>query len=333
MDINFARLNQLAFGYWHAQTLFALTQAGVFDLLRERGKSISEIARSCALDPEAGLALVDAGVALGLLRKADDGQYENTGLSRTLLVSGQPGSLVNWVRVMGRWVEPWTTLGKAIQTGHSVDLQSPKIAQDPAYLEEFILGMHEYAARTSADVAAAIDLGQAKRLVDVGGGGGSYSIALCQRYAQLESVVLDMEPVLAITRRIVESVGLSQRIHTQRSDYRTSSFGDGADAVLLSNVLHQESRAVGLDMLRRSFAALKPSGSVIVHGHFLDDTRTSPVFATLHNLSARTLWEGGHSYTAAEMLDLVTEAGFSNATAIAVPQSATKLILGNRPEQ
>ncbi len=331
MDIHFARLNQLAFGYWHAQTLFTLTQAGVFDRLQDEALDAAEIARACGLDADAGTALFDAGVALGLLRKGDTGRYENSELSRALLLSEQAGSLANWVRVMGRWVAPWTTVGEALRAGHAVDPQSPKIVGDAAYLEEFILGMHEYAARSSDAVAAAIDLGAARRLVDVGGGGGSYSIALCRRYPQLESVVLDLEPVLAITRRIVESAGLAQRVHTQRCDYRASAFGDGVDAVLLSNVLHQESREVGLDMLRRAFAALRPAGRVIVHGHFLDENRTSPVFATLHNLSARTLWEGGHSYTAAEMSALLEEAGFPDPRVTAVAASATKVIAGTRP--
>lgn len=332
MDIHFSRLNQLAFGYWHAQTLFALTQAGVFDRLHDGAGDARALAQACGLDADAGTALLDAGVALGLLRKSDDGRYDNTEMARALLVSGQPGSLANWVRVMGRWVRPWTTLGEAIRSGRSVDLQSPKIVQDPAYLEEFILGMHEYAARSSDAVAAAMDLGTAQRLVDVGGGGGSYSIALCRRHPQLESVVLDLEPVLAITRRIVESAGLAQQVHTQRCDYRGSAFGDGVDAVLLSNVLHQEARDVGLDMLQRALVALKPGGRVVVHGHFLDEKRTAPVFATLHNLSARTLWEGGHSYTAAEMCTLVGEAGFGDVRVTAVAQSATHLVTGRRPQ-
>lgn len=333
MDINFTRLNQLAFGYWHAQTLFALTRADVFDLLADGERPAGEIAERCGFDGDAGVALLNAGVALGLLRKSEAETYGNSELAGTLLVSDQPGSLANWVRVMGRWYEPWGTVDEAIRAGEAVDPQSPKLAGDPAYLEEFILGMHEYAARTSDDVAAAIELDGPRRLIDVGGGGGTYSIALCRRYPELHSVVLDLDSVLAITRRIVDSAGLSERVATDTADYRSSAFGEDADAVLLSNVLHQESEAVGADILRRAREALKPSGKVIVHGHFLDEGRTSPVFTTLHNLSARTIWEGGHSYTTSEMVALVEAAGFAEVESAAVPQSATKLITGKRPDR
>ncbi|MBA3771540.1 MAG: methyltransferase domain-containing protein [Ramlibacter sp.] len=333
MDLHFARLNQLAFGYWHAQTLFTLTQAGVFDTLHGRGGGTAgEVAAACGLDPDSGTALLDAGVALGLLRKLDGGRYDNSEMSQALLVSATPASLVHWVRVMGRWVAPWASLGRALQAGHAVEPQSPRIAADPAYLEEFILGMHEYASRTSEQVAAAVELEQPRILLDVGAGAGTYSIALCRKYPQLRSTLLDMEEVLPVARRIVESSGLDERIAARRTDYRSSSFGAGeADAVLLSNVLHQESRDVGLDMLRRALAALKPGGKVIVHGHFLDESRTAPVFATLHNLSARTLWEGGHSYTTHEMVDLLAQAGFEAPAAVAVAASSTKLVMGRRP--
>jgi hypothetical protein len=100
--------------------------------------------------------------------------------------------------------------------------------------------------------------------------------------------------------------------------------------VLFSNVLHQEAPEVCISMLQRGSDALKKRGRVLVHGHFLDENRTSPFFTTLHNLSAYALWSGGRSYTVAEMSGLMAEAGFSNICPIALKDSATTVIEGTR---
>jgi cyclopropane fatty-acyl-phospholipid synthase-like methyltransferase len=190
--------------------------------------------------------------------------------------------------------------------------------------------MHEYASRTSDDIAAAIDLAGAQTMVDVGGGAGTYSMSFCKQNPRLQSTVLDLPEVLEIAKKTVSEAGLTDRIDFKTIDYRTSSLGNQIDCVLFSNVLHQESRDVGTDMLKRAHAALSVGGKVVVHGHFLSEEGTGPVFATLHNLSARIIWDGGHSYTINEMSSLLEETGFSSISVATVSSSATKAIVGQR---
>lgn len=327
MDVAFARLNQLVFGYWHAQTLFVLTEAGIFDHLADGPRPAAELATLSSLDPGGAEALLDAGVALGLLRKRDD-RYTPTELSSRFLSGSSPESLSQWVLVMGRWFTPWAGLRRCLEIGRSAEPQGSRITEEYDYLSNFIMGMHEYAARSSDSVAETIELPEARTLVDVGGGAGTYSIALCRKYGALSAVVVDQEPVLALTHEAVSHAGLLHRIRFEADDYRTAAFGRDADAILFSNVLHQESRGVGLGMLQRARAALRRNGKVIVHGHFLNEDRVSPVFATLHNLSARVLWDGGHSYTRAEMKGLIEESGFGDVRILPVEKSATTVLVG-----
>src|SRR2546427_5405406 len=100
--------------------------------------------------------------------------------------------------------------------------------EDRAYLEAFILGMHEYAAGSSDAVAAAIELEGAELLLDVGGGGGTYSIACCRKYPDLSAVILDQPPVLEIAANVAAASGLSDRISVRADDYRTADFRLGA---------------------------------------------------------------------------------------------------------
>jgi hypothetical protein len=327
MDLLFSRFTQLAFGYWHAQPLFVLVERGIFEALSGEGTGADELCRRCEMDPLAGEGLLHAGVALGLLKKRDR-RFFHSELSSRFLTAHSPESLVHWIRVMGRWAEAWSRLGVAIRTGAPVESQALRLGKDPRYLEDFILGMHEYAQRTSDDVAAALALDGARRLVDVGGGAGTYSIALCRRHPELHARILDLEPVLPFTRALLQAHTLEQRIDTGVVDYRNDRFGEGFDVVLLSNVLHQESPAVCQSVLARARAALGGGGKVIVHGHFLDEGRTSPTFTTLHNLSAFALWQGGRSYTVSEMMRMVGEAGFIDVASAPIAKAATVAIIG-----
>ena len=293
-------------------------------------KKIEEISIHCGFEMDAGRSLLNAGVALNFLKLDTEKGYANAPIALRFLVSTSEESLTNWVGVMGRWTKPWQTIVEAIRTGRSVSSQGPVISSDPDYTAKFILGMHEYASRTSDDIAAAVDLAGAQTMVDVGGGAGTYSMSFCKQNPRLRSTVLDLPEVLEIAKKAVFEAGLIDRIDFKTIDYRSSSLGNQIDCVLFSNVLHQESRDVGTDMLRRAHAALSAGGKVIVHGHFLSEEGTGPVFATLHNLSARIIWDGGHSYTINEMSSLLEETGFSSISVATVSSSATKAIVGQK---
>ena len=330
MDFEFNKLNQIAFGYWHSNTFFALCELGVFEFLADKVHTSQEIADACDFEVDAGKSLLNAGVALNFLLVNADGNYANSPMALRFLTSKSEESLTNWVGVMGIWAKPWLTIVDAIRKGHSVSPQGPVISADPDYTTKFILGMHEYASRSSDAIAAAVDLSGAKTMVDIGGGAGTYSISFCKHNPGLRSTIMDLPEVLVIADQMASKAGLRDRIDLQAIDYRTSELGSGVDCVLFSNVLHQETRDVGRNMLERARSALAIGGKVVVHGHFLTEDRTGPVFATLHNLSARIIWDGGHSYTINEMKSLMSEAGFDALEVATSSSAATKAIVGQK---
>ncbi|WP_165975701.1 methyltransferase [Actinomadura rubrisoli] len=352
VDIAFSRVTQLAIGYWQAKVLFTLNAAGVFARLGEEPRPLAEV--SGGTDPEALTALLDAGVALGLVTRAAPGAYTSTELTRRFLDPASPESLADWVGTMGAWCRPWGRLDEWLRDPGLLD-DVAATGAGGADERGFVLGMHQYAARTADAVASAIDLpggraqiadatggtrttdagggasaadaGGGTRIADVGGGAGTYSFALCRRDPGLTSVVLDRPSVLPITLECAAGAGLDARVAVAGCDYRTDSFGSGLDAVLLSNVLHQEAPDTVVSMLERGRAALRPGGRVIVHGHFLEESRTAPMFSTLHNISAMLLWGAGRGYTVEEMLALIDRARLDVERVTPVPESRTTVIV------
>ena len=325
-DLQFHYLTQLAFGYWNSHPLFTLTKLNIFDHLNGGSLPQAELKARTDCANYSLESLLNAGVALKLLQK-ENGHYSNSPIAKKFLVTDSPSTLVNWIKVMNRWTQPWSSMEQAIATGEQIEKESRRLGEDSEYLKEFILGMHEFALTGLEDFKSTVAIEGKKKVLDIGGGAGTYAIGLCQANPELEITILDLEPVLEITREVIGKAGLEKNIDVGVIDYTNDSFGDEvADAILLSNVLHQESPQMVESILQRSFNALKKGGEVIVQGHFLDDNRTSPLFTTLHNLSAIILWNKGQSYTIPDMTEIMKKVGFSSPESVKIKNTELSVI-------
>jgi hypothetical protein len=148
----------------------------------------------------------------------------------------------------------------------------------------------------------------ARRLLDVGGGSGLYSIAWLQRHPTLQAVVWDRPEVLKIAAELAAAEGVAGRLECRPGDMFTDDVPAGCDVVLLSNVLHDwdipECRAI----LRRCAAALRLGGRLLIHDVFLSDTLDGPVPLALYSAALFTLTEG-RLYSAAEYSSWLREVG------------------------
>lgn len=327
MNIQLQRLTQLAFGYWRSSALFALIELGIVQALVRHGETVAELANKLTLDPDAVRALCAAGVTLGVLEE-DGGWFTCSAIGEELLDEASPHSLVHWFRTMASWQEPWAKLPTSARGNESGRPSfGLTLSDDPDYERDFILGMHEFALLTAIDVARAIAPRPRDHVIDIGGGAGTYSAAMYEIEPSISLEVLDRPSVLPIAREVMDKSGVpAASISTRGFDYRRDALDARADLVLLSNVLHQESSATRIDILRRAAQGVIPAGRIVVHGHFLDEGRVSPQFAVLHALSALVLWEGGHGLTTDDLLRDAESAGLSVLAVTTVPASGTCLV-------
>lgn len=315
MDVSFMTFSRLAFGHWEGQPLYALAELGIPQRLRSP-RRCGELAAELACPEQALERLLDCAVAQKLLSCDVEGRYANSELSARFLTEDSPESLLSWIRIMDRWKQPWTRLADAVRQGVAVDNQSKWLGEDPQFMRDFILGMHQFASRSGPQFADALKDIPIHLMIDVGGGAGTYSLALCAARPEARALVLDLAPVVDITRETARAANLADRVTAQVTDYRHDEFGADADALLFSNVLHQESAEVCRSMLARARRALRQGASLLVQGYFLTEDRRAPLFTTLHNLSALALWDGGRSWTIGDMQALIAEAGFERQTVL-----------------
>jgi cyclopropane fatty-acyl-phospholipid synthase-like methyltransferase len=147
--------------------------------------------------------------------------------------------------------------------------------------------------------------------MDVGGGSGAVSIALCRRFHHLESVVVDQAPVVAKTRSHIEKAGLQDRITTHAANVFDDALPQGCDAAVLANFLHDFSPEQNRATLKRVSHALPSGGRVFLLEVVPDDERTGPPLAVAFSAGMIVNTAGGDAYTARDYTAWLEEAGFA----------------------
>jgi hypothetical protein len=302
---------RLALAYRASMVLFAATELDVFTRLHGNGATVDELAAACGTGREQLRLLLEACVAEGMATRDGD-RYRNADVTDAFLVRSKPTYGGHGLKYAEDLYPAWGRLADLVRTGRPVIDPESILGDDKAKTRAFILAMHERARGLSAVLPHGADFSGRRRLLDIGGGPGTYSIALVQQTPGLQSTVLDLPGVLEITREIVDANGCADRVTLRPGNYLTSDFGSGFDAVLLSGMMHRESADTCRLLLRKSFAALDSGGMVVVSDVFFDDdSKTTPPFAVYFALNMMLTSRDGSAHAKTEMARWLGEAGFS----------------------
>lgn len=329
---NPALLMQVALAYRSSAVLFAASELNVFSSLAEGSQSAAEIAKITGAAPEPIRLLLESCVAAGMLSAAE-GRYANTPTADAFLVRGRPAYIGDGLKYAEDLYPAWGGLATLMRTGRPVLPPETILGDDKEKTRAFVFAMHERARGIGSVLPHDIDLTGRRRLLDVGGGPGTYSMALMRQTPGLMSTVLDRPGVLEVTREIVENAGFSDRVTLLPGDYLQTPFGSGYDVALLSGMMHRETEVGCRLLLQKTFDALGPRGLVIVSDVFFDDDRkNSPPFAISFALNMMLTSEHGSAHAKTEMSCWMTESGFGAIELRDMPTpNPHTLVMGTRP--
>jgi demethylspheroidene O-methyltransferase len=311
------RLFDLMAGFTYSQVLAALVQLRVLDRLAEAPQSADELAPQLALSPVAAATLLDAAVALRLLKRDRDGVYA-PGLLGTVLRT-QPG-----IQAM---VEHHALL--------YADLQDPvgllRGQTRPSQLSRYwtYSGNPEAAQLTAAQVASystlmsvtqrliageildAYPIAQHQCLLDVGGGEGTFLLAAAARAPQLRLMLFDLPAVAERAREQLAEAGVQARAQCFSGDFRASGLPQGADVVSLIRVAFDHDDATVLVLLRAAHAALPAGGTLLLAEPMVVPGRDEPSGAAYFGLYLLAMGPG-RPRSAERLGALIKAAGFTD---------------------
>lgn len=301
----------LSTAYWGSQTLLTANRLKVFDKLEDGPLSAPEIADALDGDLRAVELLLNACVALGLCEKHED-RYGNSPESATYLTSTSPASLANAIHYSDNLYSTWGELGAAVRSGTPPKRAETYLGEDEQQTRHFVYGMHNRAMAIGGALTGMVDLTNRKRMLDVGGGPGTYSALLTNRFPGLTADVLELEGVATVAREILRDMKADDRVTMLSGDYHTSDFGSDYDVVLMSGMFHRETAENCRVLIDKACESLVQGGLLVVNDVFADPGGIGPEFATLFGINMMLTAPDGGVHTDEAVAVWMSDAGFTD---------------------
>lgn len=325
----FRDLQRLAHGYTLAKVFFTANDLDLFSRL-EGGRETADLAFELGVDARALGLLLNALTAMGLLEKAGD-HYRNAPVANEFLVQGKNyrGSIF---RHLHHCWEAWNDLPQVLRSGHPVASREADIlGVREEWTRDFIRGMDDVTRELAPQVVAQIDFGDARVLLDVGGGPGTYAAAFLNAHPSLREVRLfDLPGALTIGQERLAARGLLNKVRLIEGDFTRDELGRGVDVVWISQVFHSQDEEGCRMLVEKAWRALNPGGWLVVHEFLLDEEKTSPPSAALFAVHMLVMTEGGRAYSGGEIRAWMAEVGFAQSEVRRVSEE-TAVVLARKP--
>ena len=247
-----------------ARAVTSAVMLGVFEALHELPSSRPELAERLGLDPLGVDTLVTALATLGYLEDFGDGRVRNASATERLLVRSSPESIATFVGEHAdlHW-EVLNILPDAVRSGRAYAMHEDRRGDTDRW-EAYIRGLFEISRAEHDENASRIPVENPRRLVDVAGGHGAFSMAMCRRHPGLEATVIDLPPSVAVGRRIVAERGYADRVSFREGDVFEVGLGEEIDVVSVFNLVHHLPEERDRELCRMAREALRPGGFLVI---------------------------------------------------------------------
>lgn len=314
-----AKFRSLINGYKISQIVMSLETLGVFEALTDGVDEISDLASKVGVNRTRLEPLLNAVVNYGLLSK--EGEVYSFTDDSVVLNPKHPASQNGYIRFSQNVRDKWTKLSELVQETEIGDLNKVT-GGNQEETRNFISAMHVNALPQAKYLIENYNF-DGRKVLDLGGGSGAYSIAIGNRYETSSGIVFDLPGVIPITNEYLEKENLSERFKCDGGDYH-KNFPEGKyDDILLFAVVHQESKTQLEKLLNDVKGHLNENGRVFLTSFFLEESKTGPTFPALFSVEMIVMHEQGKVYTFAEIESSLSKAGLKYERIDSVPGPAT----------
>jgi SAM-dependent methyltransferase len=310
---------RLAFGFMATKHLFAASELGLFEALADSPTTIDGLAARTGLTRRAARISADAMVAVGLLERVGD-TYRNTQVTAVFLSGHGPADLRPLLRFWDKISYPASMeMAEALARGPSkeiFELDDELQAVASAGIQAFTIG-------PATTLPKIFDFAGHHRLLDIGGGTGSWSITAVEAHPHLQATLFELSVAADVARNSVAAAGLDARISVVVGDAMTGALPSGYDVFLLANLIHYWSPDQNRALLRRVRSVAETGSSLLLADFWTDPTHTQPLQAALMAGEFAVHIRNGDVYSVDELRGWLDETDwrFIRHSPLAGPQS------------
>lgn len=291
-----------------SRVLITGAELDLFSLLSEKAMSLEEIVAEKNADRRGMATLLDALTALGFLTKTDGAYRTEPSVAPLLACDSQETVLPMALHLSTLW-QTWSRLTDVVLGKPAAGMKGQGALAE-GHIRAFIGAMHTMAAAAAPEVVAAVDPGTVRRLIDVGGGSGSYTLAFLSAIPGMTATLFDLPDVVEMARERIQAAGMMDRVTLVSGDFYRDELPNGHDLAFLSAIIHQNSPAQNESLFRNIHRSLEPGGRIVVRDHVMSRDRTDPLEGALFAVNMLVGTSEGGTYTFEEIREGLAAAGF-----------------------
>jgi O-methyltransferase/methyltransferase family protein len=320
----------LVAGPWRAQTVYLAAKLGLADHLANRPLTAEALATEVGADPVSLRRFLRLLVGIGVFAGSDRDGYSLTE-SGNLLRTNVPGSMRDLAISYGElffpaWVDPLPTAitGEQGFTRTYGKNLFEHLAEHPDQARTFDGAMAAGSA-FFAEVPAVYDFSGVSTVVDIGGGRGALLAAILRAHPGVRGILYDADHVVEAAAPFLDE--FADRCTRIGGDF-TESVPPGADAYLLSRVLHDWTDEQCHPILRNIRDATAPGARLLIIERVIHD---HPTFALEWDVQMMMV-TGGRERTREEYAALLAPHAFRITDCLSLPLDVN-ILVSTREEQ
>jgi O-methyltransferase domain/Dimerisation domain len=269
---------RIAMGFMAAKHLFIASDIGLFTGLAQGPATLDQIAATCGIPRRTAGISADAMVSLGLLER-DGERYCNSEVAATFLAGRDGPDLRPMLHFWNHISYPgWLALEDAVRAGAG----QAKFGQFSIEEQQiFSAGVQAFSMATAASLAANYDFSRHRRLLDIGGGTGSFLLAVLRRHAALRGTLFELPGACEVARQRLANEPERTRIDVVEGDLVSDPLPPGHDILLVANTVHVLSATHNVDLLRKLRGQAELGTQLLLVDLWMDSGHTQPPAAAL----------------------------------------------------
>ncbi len=310
--VDTTRLQEIARAYTRSAVLFTAIDVELFTHVHQGADTEPALAAATGLSPVDIDRLVTCCLSLDLLRWAESGalRLENAPDVDRYLVKGERGYAGPWMHFTRPQVVDWFRMTELMREGEPTRLGMYEDLT-PEAARKYHRATSSIGFGAARRFVRGVDLAGRRRLLDLGGGSGAYSITAVKAFEGLAATVLDLPPVVAVTQEYIALHDVVGRVDTLGADFTQGAF-PACDVVVMASNLPIYDGVVIAGVAARAFRALEPGGEMHLIGEMLDDDRRGPLDAAMWGMNELICGSQGRAHTRAECAGYLAAAGFTD---------------------
>lgn len=301
-------------------TLTAALDSGLFESLAESPATPNQLSERCGLDQLGTSIVLQMLAAMGLLEQRR-GEYHLSDISSLYLLKDSPYSWGGVLDIVCESNEQHITLveklsGKSTEAGlPAEEEETPAEAWESGQLDmemarRIARFMHSHSVSAAAGLAKSGLFDGVRRLLDIGGGSGCFSIALAQNYPDMHCTVMELPAMCEIGAGYASEGNVGEQVDFVSVDMFRDDWPTGYDALLFSNIFHDWDMDMNAGLAANAYEALPPGGRICLHEMLLNDSGIGPETANAFSILMLSRTKG-RQFTFSELKELLERAGFT----------------------